>query len=371
MNNLDAAELRERVRHALPLAEVMEHDGMQLRKAGPTRHTCVCPFHEDGSPSFVVGGKAADRGHCFGCGWDGDIFAYWQERRGVDYRAALEQLAGLAGIACSGVVYERPARGAAPARSAERLVSNDSAKPSLPPLRHLTREECEQLAQVRGLSVDAVRYAAFEAKRIGACLWPQYQGHHGWEPRSSGAWPSWVATDNTRNVAEYRRLDNEKYPKLDGGGIKAWSTAGKNWPLGADTMAGRAAVLMVEGGPDMIAAYHFLMQWRMVDKVAVVCMLGAGNRMRPEALPAFAGKRVRIMMDADTVREDGSAPGVEAAARWQAQLVGAGAAVETFSLYGLTRADGEPVKDLNDLARCAPEVQTMPEIREAFRVWDF
>ena len=368
---MDAAELRERIRERLPLHEVMERDGIALRRDGQTRHKCVCPFHEDGSPSFVVGGTKPDRGHCFGCGWDGDVFAYWQERRGVDYKTALMDLAGWAGLPCDGVSYQAPAPALPPVRSATRLVSSDSAKPSLPPLRLLRPGECAQLAKVRGLSLEGVRYAAYEAKRIAACAWPQYEGYRGWEPRSSGAWPSWCAIDATRNVAEFRRLDNEKYPKQDGSGIKAWSTAGKNWPLGAAHLGTRAAVLLVEGGPDMLAAYHFLHRWRMLDRVAVVCMLGAGNRMRAEALPAFEGKRVRIMMDADEVRADGSAPGVEAAARWQGQLVEAGAVVETFSLYGLTMPDGQAVKDLNDLARCPAETTDADEVREAFTVWDF
>ena len=102
-----------------------------------------------------------------------------------------------------------------------------------------------------------------------------------------------------------------------------------------------------------------------------MCMLGAGNRIRPVALPMFAGKWVRIMMDADEPKADGKAAGVEAAARWQEQLTEAGAVVEVFSLYGLTRQDGAQVKDLNDMARCGAEVLQSREVVEAFTAWDF
>jgi hypothetical protein len=141
----------------------------------------------------------------------------------------------------------------------------------------------------------------------------------------------------------------------------------------------------------------------MLEKVAVVAMLGAGNRMREEVLPAFKGRRVRIMMDADALKDPKDAkkkrsiPGLEAAGRWQEQLVGAGAAVEVYRLGpehnpedlrrwyareigaaevrvltpGLVTAAGEPVKDLNDLARCGREVLESADVREAFTCWDF
>jgi hypothetical protein len=153
----------------------------------------------------------------------------------------------------------------------------------------------------------------------------------------------------------------------------------------------------------------------MLEKVAVVCMLGAGNRMHEESLEYFAGKRVRIMVDADPLKDgppeagmtndEGrmtnpkkrSMPGMEAAVRWTEQLTKAGAAVETFCVGpvyvpediaawgkrdidgaavrietpGLMMADGTPVKDLNDLAKCGLEVTESDAVSEAFRCWDF
>lgn len=92
-----------------------------------------------------------------------------------------------------------------------------------------------------------------------------------------------------------------------------------------------------------------------------------------------------------------SMPGMEAAARWSAQLTEVGAAVETFCVGpryepediaawgrremdgaavriltpGLVMPDGSPVKDLNDLAKCSEQVTTSADVREAFTCWDF
>jgi hypothetical protein len=158
----------------------------------------------------------------------------------------------------------------------------------------------------------------------------------------------------------------------------------------------------------MLAAYDLLMRWRMLDRVAVVCMLGAGNRMREESLAHFAGCRVRIMVDADALKDANEpdsngrlvkrkVPGMEAAMRWEEQLTSAGAAVESFfvgPVYepgslarwykreidaaavevvepGLCDAEGKPVKDVNDLIRAGPEVLGREEVRAAARAWDF
>jgi hypothetical protein len=211
-----------------------------------------------------------------------------------------------------------------------------------------------------------------------------------------------VITDEERRVAEFRRIDGDRYPVKGGEGIKSWSTAGKNWPIGSAELGNRRCVLWVEGGPDVLAAYHFLWGWGLLDRVAVVGMLGASARIAEEALPYFDGCRVRIIMDADELRDSEAAgkrkiPGLEAATRWQQQLTAAGAVVETYDLGplyepdslrgyyagtvpagevevlrpGLIQADGRPVKDLNDLARCEAEVVDSDEVRQAFFDWDF
>ena len=58
-----------------------------------------CPWHQEHTPSCsvqLVGGKIL--AHCFACGGGGDVIALAQAALGLDFQAALEQCAGLAGI---------------------------------------------------------------------------------------------------------------------------------------------------------------------------------------------------------------------------------------------------------------------------------
>lgn len=380
------------VRSRLSMAELCTKESITLKRMGSWL-VGLCPFHDESKPSFQIGSKTPHRATCRGCGWTGDIFEFWMKQKGVEFREALEQLASLTGVIprMDGVKWMRPRARAVPSVSSARKLNEE--KPHHPPFRELNEVEIEALAKLRGLSVQGVRLAARSFRRVGFVRWKQRErcvkhgwdcflkgtdcaGENLWRPIKDQCWPSWVVTDDTRHVCEYRRLDGERYPMRDGDGIKAYSTAGKSWPLGAAELGQRKCVLLVEGGPDMLAAYHFLWGFEMLRHVAVVAMLGAANRIAEEALPHFHGTRVRIIMDEDTEKKIKTADGermikagAEAAARWTQQLTMAGAAVEVFSLRGLMRADGQPVKDLNDLALCNSDVVGSDEIRDAFREW--
>jgi hypothetical protein len=157
------------------------------------------------------------------------------------------------------------------------------------------------------------------------------------------------------------------YVTKEGKEIKCWSKGSPTWPVGAADIAGKAGVCLVEGGADLLAAWHFLVGFGMCREVGVCAMLGAGNRIAQDALGLFRGKRVRIFMDAD-------GPGRKAALRWQGQLADAGAAVECFDLSGLVTAaahGARPVKDLNDLALCEAGVVGSDEVVEGFVEWGF
>jgi hypothetical protein len=329
----------------------------------------------------------------------------------VDHLEAVKQLAGLAGVHVGELRFEKPKAGAV--RTPERRLDDDVVsreKPSLPSLFQARREDCEMIAKSRGLDVEAVWIAARVHKRVAVIdRWPLYESKYDgqWRARGADVHRSWVAIDETRNVAEFRRLDNGMYARADGSALKVWSTKGKSWPLGAAQIGDRKRVLLVEGGPDMVAAYHFLKMWHtmrrpLLQDVAVVCMLGASNRIREDALAFFKGCRVRIMVDADTPKDDETKGkrklvGLEAAKRWSDQLTEVGAAVECFYVGdifdaddvtawhegtlkaseirvlvpGYVRADGAKVKDLNDLARCSDGVTTSDDVREAMTAWDF
>ena len=88
-------ELVQRVKDATDLVALVGQ-AVKLRKQG-SAWVGLCPFHSERSPSFQVVG---DRGfyHCFGCAKHGDAFTWLQERDGLTFPEALEQLARQAGI---------------------------------------------------------------------------------------------------------------------------------------------------------------------------------------------------------------------------------------------------------------------------------
>lgn len=413
-DNIDLANLRDQIRGRLTMADLCAKDGLEGRREGHAQRA-RCPFHEEKSGSFLIGGRAADRAHCFGCGWSGDLFAFWEKRKGVSHVEAVNQLASLVGLApvIPGLKWERPkAKTLAVAKGTRRIEAGE--KPALPGMRMLREDEMETLAKLRGLSVESVRIAATVMKRVGYCEWPLYlnRRENRWCSPCDAHWfkcgrdtdecapvprfPSWVVTDDARWVAQFRRLDGEPYtPRGEGSKdpFKSWTLGTATWPLGAAELRNRMGVILVEGGADMLAGYHFLQRFSRLREVGVVCMLGASGRIAEAALPFFKGKRVRIICDADEEQvkrhpqKDGTErivktrPGCDAAARWTEQLTHAGAAVKTFYLGdvldgegeiivpGLVRADGKPVKDLNDLAYCSSEILDSDEVRDAFCEW--
>lgn len=217
------------------------------------------------------------------------------------------------------------------------------AKPELPAL-HLPRDgHLRAIARIRGLDL-----AALEMAVSRGLLWVcQHRG-----------FACWAVTDAARWLCQVRRLDGKPFARKDETTFKAWTLpkCRAGWPLGIGeagevSRKSGAVFAICEGGPDMLAVLHLAMALGCADRVAPVAMLGASTRIVPDALPFFAGQRVRIFPHADAAHEDGKAPGLEAAARWQEQLTAAGADVDVFDLAGIPGADGVLCKDLNDLAR--------------------
>jgi hypothetical protein len=186
--------------------------------------------------------------------------------------------------------------------------------------------------------------------------------YHGSVYDNGDEWPAWIITDSSRRNAQARRIDGGLWQGI--GGKKAKSLPGANgfWPIGAPSIGNRPFVLFCEGQPDFVASL-FVAWWEQLDLelVAPVCMTGAKNPIDPDALPFFAGKRVRIAVHLDDA-------GREAGERWAFQLYAAGATlVDGFNFNGLTMPDGRPVEDLADFATLldpdnSPLVRVLPSM---------
>jgi hypothetical protein len=153
-------------------------------------------------------------------------------------------------------------------------------------------------------------------------------------------------------------MDGQLWTEI--GNKKAWTLFGSQaaWPIGANEAAEYPSLAFCEGGPDLIAACHFIVCEGRQNDCSVVTMLGAALNLHPDALPLFAGKRVRIFGHTDA-----SGAGNRAVERWGEQLARAGAQVDAFSFAGLRKTDGSAIKDLNDsVSVCAEDFESNREL---------
>ena len=70
---------------------------VDLKPAGRGEYKALCPFHNEKSPSFTV---STDKQfyHCFGCGAHGTAIGFVMEHDGLEFPAAIEELAAMAGL---------------------------------------------------------------------------------------------------------------------------------------------------------------------------------------------------------------------------------------------------------------------------------
>lgn len=305
--------------------EVVAACGVVVKRAG-TVSKCACPVHQERTPSMMI---YDDHVKCFGCGWSGDIFAFWQELKGVDFKRALEDLAGLAGVraieTCEADRLRSAARPVLPAPQREREA------PVLPALDSLSEEEMRAIAQLRGLRFEGVKQAA-AAGVLWGCI---HQGQR-----------AWVLTDRSRRNAQFRRLDGRRWY----GDVKAWTAAGSwaAWPVGCTEMGVAERVAVVEGGPDALAMYDLMDEWQMGDG-AVVVMFGASASIAAWCLGKFRGRRVRIFAHND-LEKNGVRAGSAGAERWRRQLDAVARSVDVvMAPDGLVTPDGGRVCDVNDV----------------------
>jgi hypothetical protein len=288
-----------------------------------------CPAHEDRNPSLSIRPPGSDgwlRVKCF---------------RGCTREAILET-AGL-GLADLGPPRDdrrpsfaskahRPLPSPTPCPAAPNPDDDDrrAKRAAWPDFQPPTAGDLDALANLRGITRDGLRLAV--ARGLLTIL-PNYKGHR-----------AWVVSDASRNASQARRLDGLPWPTRDGGDVKALSLPGTraDWPVGTAAIGPHhEAILLLEGGPDLLAAHVFLFAENREANAAAVGLLGAAASIAPDALDACRGRRLRIVAHADDA-------GQEAAQRWAAQLHPLAARLDVVTLGTLRRRDGAPCKDLND-----------------------
>lgn len=302
---------------------------LRLGLPGQPGATCRSPFRRDRSPSFSIyeGGRRW-KDHATGEG--GDAIAFLAHACQVDEAEAVRRFRAVAGEP----LPLPPGPGKGGSRDRRRLTP---LHPQEPPaaLRPGTQAELQAVARSRGLSVEAVALA----QSLRTLAFGRVCGH-----------ACWVLGDDSGLVREARRLDGLPFPARGGlGERKAHTLRGsrKDWPCGAAVLRRYPAfrtLLVVEGGPDYLAALHFALGCGVWDALPVA-MLGrsTGGLIAPEALALMAGRRVRLYPHADA---DGG--GLLAARRWASQLHAAGCPCDFFDFRPLQQAGGHAVKDLND-----------------------
>jgi hypothetical protein len=316
---MTVSEAKERV----SVADLWGRYGFE---GNPSR-SCRSPFREERTPSFsVFAGGCAWKD--FGTGEGGDTITFIERAEGVSTAEACAKIITYAGgdspQPTPHTRKKRPKRG----------------KPILPALCDSNRHHAK-LADVRNVSPEAVDICV-ERGLVGFGEWKGKQ--------------AWLVTDQTKRNAQARRLDGKPWSEIE---AKTWTLpkSEASWPIGLKESEPYPIVLLVEGGPDLLAAAHFIWCESRECEATPVAMLGAGHRLKQEALTILAGKRVRIFSHADN-------SGVECTERWADQLRLVDATVDAMSFEGLKKTDESPVGDLNDLCFIhADDFESEAEIR--------
>jgi hypothetical protein len=277
---------------------------------------CHSPWRTDTHTSFYISPDGM-LWHDKGLGKGGNVFHFYMASIGCDKRQAFKDLLAIAG---GDNLSSSPIAQAAPGAAEKRPQHH-------PSLETPTVEELTTISKLRSIKLAALQLAADEGFLFTATL---------------KNLRSFILTDQTRRCYLARKMDGTLW---EHNGCKAYTLSGSqaSWPLGILESSLYPAIAVTEGVPDFLSAFHLALAFGVDTLVAPVCMSGGSVSIPGEALPHFAGKRIRIFPHNDEA-------GQAAAQRWTEQLTEI-ATVDQFTFTGLEMIDGKAVKDLNDLLR--------------------
>jgi len=318
------SSLSEKVAEAkrrLPLPLLMERRGLRDH----AKPSAFCPFHENTRTkafSTFQDERGLWRWKCHSQCGGGDEITLLEKLDGLPRSGATRQFLEAAGVETR---FEPGPRSLA-ALATPRPTPPPRPLPVFPEMERGGSDDLARLAELRAVSASALLLAV----SVGLLRFATLRGHR-----------AWIITDGERVNAQARRLDGQPWEHIE---AKAWTLAGSHasHPIGRPLAKTYPNVMLVEGGPDLLAALHFIICAGQLCAWCPVAMLGASQRIPTSAFPIFERKRVRIFPHTDP-------PGRDAARFWALQLAQAAAArIDAFSFAGLRRANGEPVQDLND-----------------------
>ncbi len=309
----------------LPLPELLVRLGLFQQVPGAGSHKC--PLHQEVKGAAFSLSRRGDvwLWNCNGvCSVGGDEVTLIERHLGLPRWGAIRHYAEL----CGEVVGER--------RSA--MTCNEMQVRFPDDLRMGSRSELQRVAAQRKLDF----WAVASMQQCGVLRFGTVCGE-----------PSWIVTDRSGHCAEARRMDGTPFAGSGRLGARKTHTlpgSSKGWPVGllldGPWTEHFQRLLWVEGSGDLAAAYHFAVP---AGNWLPVAILGASvKQLHPEAAKWLRGRQVRLVPHVD-------AAGRSAMERWGALLEGLGCVVDVFELEGLRRANGAPVKDLNDCTELLAE----------------
>ncbi len=301
------------------------------KKSG--RDWCVGSLSgEPGSSlKICIEGSRVGRWADFGGGQDdkGDLVGLLKRARGIDLQKACTEALDWLGVPAdqrgkSEVRAQPAAKPIATRAPTETWLRLQARMKAGTPAQLIALAELRKLPATAGLEL---------ATRSGQ-LWFADVWDDGFE------WPAWILTDGARRNAQARRMDGKPWEGI--GGKKAKTIAGceAGWPVGIAEALSKPGVAFVEGGPDFLAAWHFIWYTGRSADIGPVAMFGVNSAIHLETLHLFRGKNVWIF-----AHNDDNEAGSKGALAWSEQLKKAGASMVDFFTF-----KQDQVKDLNEFA---------------------
>lgn len=298
----------------------------KLGLAAHAKRSCPSPLRPDHNPSWGIiqregGWYFKDHGNDD----SGDEVTLIAKLKGWDEQRDFKRIVDF---------YGETARKTGPAASLTVVYPQPPASPpDLTGYSAGTDEQLIRLSLLRSISVEALKLASERGFLIfGRCFNSEVFG----------------LKDSSGALAEVRRLDGRQFPAF--GSLpehKSHTLKGstKSWPLGLIESATAPSIVLVEGLPDFLAAFDFMLREQKIDEVAPVAMLSASASIDETALQRFSGKHVRLFFHNDEA-------GVAAAHRWTGQLRAATEEIDYFNFSGFP--------NINDLADLNCAVRSIP-----------